>query len=180
MFWNTCGRLEALQACRCKVLLHKVQFHSNTNKYSDIPRIPIDDLMDDLNQDEDAADPDDRRNQRHLDTRVQADGELSDSDDEGDGGRRDHKSHKDDEPMHGRKFSVATGIMNAGPAASTHGAGPSGHPPTIPPPLVSESEEPMEIDEDVPVVTPAPEAVPSNGEVVEEAKPVDTPPSSVI
>lgn len=156
----------------------------------DIPRIPIDDLMDDLNQDEDTADPDDRRNQRLLDSRVQADGELSDSDDEGDGGRRDHKSHKDDEPMHGRKFSVATGIMNAGPAASTHGAGPSGHPPTIPPPLVSEAEA-MEIDEEVPAVSaaatpaetpnatpaPVPEVVSSTEEVVEEAKPTEAPPA---
>jgi histone deacetylase 1/2 len=119
----------------------------------DIPRIPIDDLMDDLNQDEDMADPDDRRNQRLLDTRIQADGELSDSDDEGEGGRRDHKSHKEDEPMQGRKFSVATGIMNAGPAASTHGAGPSGHPPAIPPPLASTTEA-MEVDEEAPPAVP--------------------------
>lgn len=142
---------------------------ATANKIEDIPRIPIDDLMDDLNQDEDMADPDDRRDQRSLDTRIQADGELSDSDDEGEGGRRDHKSHKDDEPIHGRKFSVATGIMNAGPAASTHGAGPSGHPPAIPPPLASTNEA-MEVDEDALAASTAASVAP-------EASPKETPKS---
>jgi histone deacetylase 1/2 len=126
--------------------------------------------MDDLNQDEDMVSPDERRHQRLLDTRVQADGDLSDSDDEGEGGRRDHKSHKDDEPMQGRKFSVTTGIMNAGPAASTHGAGPSGHPPAIPPPLAS--TVPMEVDEDATLAQDQ-IAEPSNGDVVDDANSVD-------
>ena len=116
----------------------------------DIPHLPIDDLMDDLNQDEDTIDPDDRRNQRLLDTRVQPDGELSDSDDEGEGGRRNQHSHKGDGGMvSARKFVTTTGIMNPGASAASHGAGPSAHPPTsIPTVLLSEVEaEVMEIEE---------------------------------
>ena len=93
--------------------------------------------MDDMNQDEDMLDPDDRRPQRILDRRVQADGELSDSDDEGEGGRRDHASHRGSPSSNGshsggHKFGIGVGILTT-PAASTHGAGPSGHT-TLPPP----------------------------------------------
>ena len=103
--------------------------------------------MDDLNQDEDAIDPDDRRNQRLLDSRVQADGELSDSDDEGQGGRKNQHSHKDDdERVPARKFVTTTGIMNPGASAASHGAGPSAHPPTsIPTALVTADE--MDVDD---------------------------------
>lgn len=103
--------------------------------------------MDDLNQDEDTIDPDDRRNQRLLDSRVQADGELSDSDDEGEGGRKDQHSHKDGERLvHARKFVTTTGIMNPGASAASHGAGPSAHPPTsIPTALVTTDE--MDVDD---------------------------------
>jgi histone deacetylase 1/2 len=90
--------------------------------------------MDDMNQDEDMVDPDERRPQRILDRRVQADGELSDSDDEGEGGRRDHASHRGSPSSNGsggHKFGLGMGIMTA-PAISTHGAGPSGHM-TLPP-----------------------------------------------
>jgi histone deacetylase 1/2 len=96
--------------------------------------LPIDEQMDDMNQDEDMLDPDERRPQRILDRRVQADGELSDSDDEGEGGRRDHASHRGSPSSNGsggHKFGIGIGIMTA-PAASTHGAGPSGHT-TLPP-----------------------------------------------
>ena len=61
----------------------------------DIPSMAIDDALEDPNQDEDFMDPDDRRPMRLLDSRRQADGELSDSDDEGEGGRRDHASHRE-------------------------------------------------------------------------------------
>jgi histone deacetylase 1/2 len=93
--------------------------------------------MDDMNQDEDMLDPDERRPQRLLDRRVQADGELSDSDDEGEGERRDHASHRDSPSSNGsnsggHKFGMGLGIMTA-PTISTHGAGPSGHM-TLPPP----------------------------------------------
>jgi len=57
---------------------------------------------------------------RILDSRRQADGELSDSDDEGDGGRRDHASYQRDD----HKFGIGGGILNAG---ATHGIGPSGN-----------------------------------------------------
>lgn len=73
-------------------------------------------------------DPDDRRPMRLLDSRRQADGDLSDSDDEGEGGRRDHASHKEfrngGEGNH--KFGMGVGIL-ASSTGATHGAGPSGH-----------------------------------------------------
>lgn len=94
--------------------------------------------MDDPNQDEDMIDPDDRRPPSMLDRRVQASGELSDSDDEDEGGRRNHVSHRErsmssNGSRTGRKFGMGVGIMTAPGAASTHGAGPSGHT-TMPPP----------------------------------------------
>lgn len=98
----------------------------------DIPSLPIDDVLENSNQDEDFESPDDRRSQRLLDSRRQADGELSDSDDEGEGGRRNHAHHRDldsiigNDGASGRKFGMGIGIMTSGSAA-THGAGPSGH-----------------------------------------------------
>ena len=98
----------------------------------------MDDVMDDMNQDEDLIPPDSRRHRRLLDSRVQADGELSDSDDEGEGGRRDYANHKErgresrshsseTESGEMRRFGIGGGILSAGAASSTHGAGPSGH-----------------------------------------------------
>jgi len=105
---------------------------------TDIPKTPIDDAIDDMNQDEDLIPSDTRRHRRLLDSRVQADGELSDSDDEGEGGRRDYANHKDQgresrsrssetESGEMRRFGIGGGILSAGAASSTHGAGPSGH-----------------------------------------------------
>ncbi|KAJ7139800.1 histone deacetylase complex, catalytic component RPD3 [Mycena epipterygia] len=97
---------------------------------SDIPTLPIDMALDDPNEDEDLIPPDTRRHRRLLDSRRQADGELSDSDDEGEGGRTNHAQHRDadstsrssgNEGAGGRKF----GIMAS--AATALGAGPSGH-----------------------------------------------------
>ncbi|KAJ7293258.1 histone deacetylase complex, catalytic component RPD3 [Mycena rebaudengoi] len=97
---------------------------------SDIPSLPIDMALDDPNEDEDLIPPDTRRHRRLLDSRRQADGELSDSDDEGEGGRRNHAQHRDpdstsrssgNESAGGRKF----GIMASAPTAFS--AGPSGH-----------------------------------------------------
>ena len=92
--------------------------------------MPIDNVIDDPNEDED-VDPDDRRPMRLLDSRRQPDGELSDSEDEGDGGRRNHARYRErDSNGHGpsgsHKFGIGGGILNSG-TASTHGAGPSGH-----------------------------------------------------
>lgn len=97
--------------------------------------MPIDSALDDPNQDEDFIPSDERRPRRLLDSRRQADGELSDSDDEGEGGRRNHARHRDrdstsrssgNESAGGRKFGMGVGIMSSGQTA-THGAGPSGH-----------------------------------------------------
>lgn len=104
---------------------------------ADIPRVPgIDSLMDDPNEDEDLIPPDTRRVTRLLDSVVQHDGELSDSEDEGEGGRRNHASHHGDETERepseesGARMVIARatttkapmGIMNP---SSTQGAGPS-------------------------------------------------------
>ena len=133
----------------------------------DVPHLPIDDLMDDLNQDEDTIDPDDRRNQRLLDSRVQADGELSDSDDEDGGGRKNKHSHKDDDDLvPARKFVTTTGIMNPGASAASHGAGPSAHPPTSIPTALVTAEE-MDVD-DGPAEEPSPEE--SNPKPVDETE----------
>ena len=93
--------------------------------------MPIDSAIDDPNEDEDLIDPNDRRPMRLLDSRRQPDGELSDSEDEGDGGRRNHARYRErDSNGHGpngsHKFGIGGGILSSG-TASTHGAGPSGH-----------------------------------------------------
>ena len=53
--------------------------------------------MDD--QDDDAEDPDVRVSQHVMDKRIQRDTEFDDSDDEGEGGRRDQQSWKEQEGM---------------------------------------------------------------------------------
>ncbi|KAL4243085.1 Histone deacetylase [Abortiporus biennis] len=89
----------------------------------DVPRVPIDDLMDDINEDEDLVSPDERRPSRILDSRRQAEGELSDSDDEGEDDRRDHRSHREtDSVTHPGGRRTAVGIMSTG---TTHGIGTS-------------------------------------------------------
>ncbi|KAK0198581.1 histone deacetylase complex catalytic component RPD3 [Armillaria mellea] len=116
----------------------------------DIPMLPIDDEMDDLNRDDDLIPKDIRRPQRMLDVRRQADGELSDSDDEGEGGRRNHASHRlrrsrsrERSNSVGRKFGMpSVGILAAGPTAAH--AGPSGQT-TIARFLASSSTK-MEVD----------------------------------
>ena len=145
-----------------------------SNHILDVPHLPIDDLMDDLNQDEDTVDPDDRRNRRLLDSRVQADGELSDSDDEGEGGRKNQHSHKDDDDLvPARKFVTTTGIMNPGASAASHGAGPSAHPPTsIPTALVTADE--MDVDYGSTEEPPAEESKP--GDPIEKGDPPKTVP----
>ena len=140
------------------------------NTRLDIPSLPIDDIIDDPNKDEDLIPPNERRPMRLLDSRRQGDGELSDSDDEGEGGRRNHASHRDQEESPsrsasatrdvdeddggGRKFGMGVGIMSSGQTASTHGAGPSGHT-TVPPIMAKPASVPsspsssaaMEVDD---------------------------------
>ncbi|KAG6869182.1 hypothetical protein C0993_012281 [Termitomyces sp. T159_Od127] len=97
----------------------------------DIPSMPIDDVLDDPNRDEDFEDLDERRPQRLLDSRRQADGELSDSDDEGEGGRRNHMRHRSRDSVEddgtNRKFGMGVGIMTSSTSTLGHGVGPSGH-----------------------------------------------------
>ena len=87
---------------------------------------------------------------RLLDQRVQHDGEMSDSDDEGEGGRRDHADHKGNDTTSAsvsvvgegdastHKFGIGVGIMSSGQAGTTGGAGPSGHT-TAPIPSIDET-----------------------------------------
>jgi len=112
---------------------------------SDIPRLPIDDLMDDPNQDEDTVDRDERRPIWLRDSTIQKDGELSDSEDEGEGERRDHASHRDADtvtPNVGRQVRV--GIM-AGAGHSTGTGGASTHT-SIAPVGVADDENAMDVD----------------------------------
>lgn len=88
----------------------------------DIPSLPIDDIIEDPNRDEDTISPDERRPMKLLDARRQADAELSDSDDEGDGGRKNTASHKEKDSVD-NEVKLGVGIMGSGPS-STH-AGPS-------------------------------------------------------
>jgi histone deacetylase 1/2 len=118
-------------------------------------------MIEDPNKDEDLIPPNERRPMRLLDTRRQADGELSDSDDEGEGGRRNHTHHRDrdsvsasrsdenDNATNARKFGMGVGIMSSMQAGTTHGAGPSGHT-TVPPVIAtvaSRDGSAMEVDE---------------------------------
>ncbi|KAL5534566.1 HDAC2 [Sanghuangporus baumii] len=97
----------------------------------DIPRHPIDEVLDDPNRDEDTINPDERRPMRLLDSLVQRDDELSDSEDEGEGGRKDHARHRDPDrvvPPGGRRFGVGVGIMAGGIGTAAGGSGgPSAH-----------------------------------------------------
>ncbi|KAL6304187.1 histone deacetylase [Sparassis latifolia] len=117
---------------------------------ADIPRLPIDGALEDAGADEDLISPDERRPQRLLDSRRQADGELSDSDDEGEDDRRNHASHleRDSVPT-GRRFGAAVGIMSTG---TTHGVGPTVAPvvpgASVAPTVDSSGQSDMDIDDD--------------------------------
>lgn len=120
----------------------------NRHSFLDIPSMPIDEDLDDSNQNEDFEDPNDRRPMRLLDSRRQADGELSDSEDEGEGGRRNHARYRDretDDTNGGHKFGMGGGILNAGSMAS-HGAGPSGHTTAVRILNSAAAESAMEVD----------------------------------
>lgn len=93
--------------------------------------MPIDARMDDPNEDEDLIPSNERRHMRLLDHLRQNDGDLSDSDDEGEGGRRNHASFRDKDRSEtngsgNHKFGIGGGILTSG-HANTHGAGPSAH-----------------------------------------------------
>jgi len=123
----------------------------------DVPRLPIDAAMDDMNEDEDMISRDERRPQRLLDSRRQADGELSDSDDEGEDDRRNHASHKDpDSVAHSTGRRAAVGIMSTG---STHGIGTSGATAVAAPSGStggSSAQSDMDTNEDTPLLNRSP------------------------
>jgi hypothetical protein len=146
---QTCVATVDLQASKCKVFpLHDQNatcFLSDS--VLDIPSVPaVDSLMDDPNADEDLIPTDTRRVTRLLDSMVQAEGELSDSDDEGLGGRRNTASARDTEepattdsaaamseeetgqPVSESVVVIATAKAPTGilAASDTQGAGPSG------------------------------------------------------
>ena len=99
---------------------------------------------------------------RLLDSLVQRDDELSDSEDEGEGGRKNHATHRDSDsgisPTGTRRFGLGVGIMGAAPpgvgsaaAAAAGGVpnvagsgGPSAHHTA---PVID--VDAMEIDDDV-------------------------------
>ena len=89
--------------------------------------MPIDDILDDPNRNEDFESRDIRRPQRLLDSRRQADGELSDSDDEGEGGRRNHMRYRDSDSVEDHKFGMGVGILVPSTSSNMQAAGPSGH-----------------------------------------------------
>jgi hypothetical protein len=68
----------------------------------------VDTLMDDPNEDEDLIPPDTRRVTRLLDALVQPEGELSDSDDEGEDKRRNHASARDEDETMGPDVGAGT------------------------------------------------------------------------
>lgn len=150
--------------------------------------MPIDADLDDPNQDEDLISPNERRPQRLLDSRRQPDGELSDSEDEGEGGRRNRASHRtrdsSSQSSNGKhKFGMGIGIMASGPS-NTHGAGPSGHTTAVRILSSSNAEDlKMEVDDTPPASNEEaePEATPETMINGDSSKPadnmtVDTPP----
>lgn len=80
--------------------LHKIKTQVFENlRHTGVPSVqqqPIPKTAHDEDDDihEDERDPDDRKDSTALDKRIQRDDEFSDSEDEGEGGRRDHSSHK--------------------------------------------------------------------------------------
>ncbi|KAF5377599.1 hypothetical protein D9615_005161 [Tricholomella constricta] len=139
---------------------------------SDIPSLPIDEMLDDPNRHEDFESLDDRRPQRLLDSRRQADGELSDSDDEGEGGRRNHMRHRSRDSVNAddgtnRKFGMGIGIMTAAGSTNTHGAGPSGHTTAVRV-LSTSHPEPSDMEIDTPPIDTPPNPVESVAELAAE------------
>ncbi|KAG6837036.1 hypothetical protein H0H93_015899 [Arthromyces matolae] len=137
-----------------------------TAQCPDIPTMPIDDMLDDPNRNEDFEDMNERRPIRLLDSRRQADGELSDSDDEGEGGRRNHMRHRSRESVDGegtnRKFGMGIGIMTSSASALGHGVGPSGH--TTATRILSTSQpHPSDMEVDTPPIATPPLETTNNG-----------------
>jgi len=127
-----------------------------------IPRLP----HDDMDVDEDLDNPNERRPQRLLDGLIQRDDEFSDSEDEGEGGRRDIQSHKrarrQSPKMNGNgMLNIHSGMQNSlsqsrhsaelhfNPESSSHQSSMSVDPPD--PPVVAPTPAPPSLD-----ITPTP------------------------
>ncbi|KNZ47946.1 histone deacetylase 1/2 [Puccinia sorghi] len=122
-----------------------------------IPRLP----HDDMDVDEDLDNPNERRPQRLLDGLIQRDDEFSDSEDEGEGGRRDIQSHKrarrQSPKMNGNgMLNIHSGMqtslsqsrhsaeLHLNPASSSHQSSMSVDPPD--PPVVAPTPAPPSFD----------------------------------
>ncbi|KAL1681410.1 hypothetical protein EV122DRAFT_260747 [Schizophyllum commune] len=133
----------------------------------DVPIGPHDEDLADSSKDADLIPPDERRHTRLLDTRTQNDGELSDSDDEGEGGRRDHADHK---------FGIGVGIFSGSGGTAAQGIGPSSH--TTAAQILSGSGS-GEMDVDSPAAsTPAGEPSKGPEEAPKEAEKPAAPPAA--
>lgn len=75
------------------------------------PRLAHDTALEDV--DDDGLDPDVRsgRSQKERDDRIQKDGELSDSEDEGEGGRRDRRDHSNKNGNEKRKPGIMDPLL---------------------------------------------------------------------
>ncbi|BFZ64724.1 histone deacetylase [Saitoella coloradoensis] len=95
----------------------KTQVLSNLSRTKFAPSVQMQDVPRDRDDDEDEEDdnPDERRNQRMMDKTIQRDDDLSDSEDEGEGGRRDIRNHGD------KKVSITAPLERGGvpPVEST-------------------------------------------------------------
>lgn len=115
----------------------------------EVPKMAHDD--EDENEFEDLESKDERRPIRIRDKTIQKDADLSDSEDEGSGGRRHRQSHKDGQLNGGTKrprtrSPVADGLNNGNENAKAKGEG-SG----TPVPQDSASTQPVVNDSDLPV-----------------------------
>jgi hypothetical protein len=157
----------------------------NADELPDIPTLPIDEQMNDSSKQDDLIPPDTRRHRSILDSRRQADGELSDSDDEGQGGRRDHAEHKTRKSVSPRTRtatpeSVLTGAQAVGgrsgimnPAGSSALAGPSTNTPAEKVlETVAAKNDAMEVD--TPIETTPPSAPGPSAPLVPAPGPADS------
>ncbi|GAA5996960.1 uncharacterized protein JCM10292_006114 [Rhodotorula paludigena] len=111
---NTPEYLDKIKAQVFENLRHTAGGGAPSVQMQAIPRTAMDE---DDDVDEDERDPNVRRHQAELDRRIQRDDELSDSEDEGEGGRRNRQSHRRSSKSPVRK-SPAPATDSATPATA--------------------------------------------------------------